>query len=113
QIMGRQILHHAHVPNTVGESTLPAGRDLVDLPQLAIGDALAQRLQRRVVPLHVSDRAHKGSLLEGPSDLCGLSDVEGERLLDQAMDPRFSKGQCDIVMELSGYGDDRIVDSRV
>src|SRR5699024_7991944 len=54
-----------------------------------------------------------GSLLEDPSDLLGLSDVEGERLLDQAVDTRFSEGQRDIVMELSRYGDDCIVDPRV
>src|SRR5699024_12260115 len=108
-----QILHYAHVPNTVGEGALAAGRDLVDLPQLAIGDALAHRLQRGVIPLHVSDRAHEGSLLEGPSDLLGLSDAEGERLLAQAVDTRFSEGQRDIMMELSRYGDDCIVDPRI
>ena len=110
--MSGEVLDHAHIRDASGEAALSPGDDLVDLAQLAVGDALAHLLQRRVVPLDVADSTHQTRLLVSGGDLLGLTDVEGQRLLDQGVDPGLGQGHRHIPMELGGHRHDRVVDAR-
>src|SRR5699024_2836587 len=108
EVVGGEVLDHADVRDAGGEPALAAGDDLVDLPQLPVGYAAAHLLQRRVVPLDVSHRADQAGLLEHGGDLLRLADVEGERLLDQRVDPGVGERERHIAVELGGHGHHRV-----
>ena len=70
-VVGGQVEDHAHVSDPAGERALAAGGDLVDLPEVTVGDPGAGLLQRRVVALDVADCPHQPGRREGRGDLPG------------------------------------------
>ena len=68
-VVGGEVLDHADVGDPGRERALAAGDDLVDLAELAGLQPGPQALQRRVVPLDVSDGADQAGLLEGLGEL--------------------------------------------
>src|SRR5690606_37277652 len=58
-IVGSKILDNSNVSDPTWKRSLAAGGDLVDLADQAIFEALARGLQRRVVPLDVTNAAYE------------------------------------------------------
>ncbi len=81
--MGGQVHHDADVGDAVRERALPAGDDLEDLTELAGLQPGAQALQRRVVPLDVTDAGDQPGDFERLDQAPGRLDGVRQRLLDQ------------------------------
>ena len=96
--MGGQVLDDADVVDARGEGPLAAGEDLVDLPELAGVQALAQGPQGRVAALHVADGAHEPALGEGVGDAPARGGVVGDGLLHHGVHTSLGKGQGDILV---------------
>ena len=94
-VVGGEVFDDADVGDATGERTLAAGGDLVDLAEQAVFDALARRLQRRVVALDVADAADRGpSLAKRSRSVARVFGGRGDGLLDERVDAAPRRGAC-------------------
>jgi len=109
EVVGREVLDDADVPDAVGEGADALGGHQEDLAELALGDAAAQLEQSGVEALDVADRAVQPGAADDVDDRLGLGHGGGQRLLDEDVDAGGGERLDGREVLLRGHGDDREV----
>ena len=112
-VVRSKILDDADVGNTRRERRLAAGRDLVNLAELALGDAATHLQQRRIAPLDVADSANQALRLERLNELLALLDRGGQRLFHHRVNAGVGQLERNFCVLAGRHGDHRGVDAGV